>query len=578
MKNRLLLLLLSLPLGAFFVAGGVQLFLSGPLGSDYTYFLPRLVYGYFWQVENGFLTVPWFSPAWCGGLPFYPDPQVMFHSIPQWLLWLVDPVQTVFVTYLLFGALGALGMYLLLRQRLQIGTWLSFSGTVLFAFNEFYLFRMMAGHFSYHAYMLLPLVAWSLAGAGQGSRSVAAAHCLFSGLLIAYLIHSGAGNLVLPVLLSVGVILMLHALTQPVMIFRLLACSVLACLVAVSLSAAKLVSAYAFVRSFPRDTLSLGIFDTLSQSFFALVTALFANPWFSLKEIAAGYLVQQQELHFGVTAMPVILLLIGVAAIPRLATRLTVSRVLLILGIVAVMLTPVLLSVRQPELESLLKQLPYFREMSLAIRWVCLLVPLVIMIPLLLVQQAIDEQTLAGRRLHMPVAVLTTGLVLISQSMTERPRDVPYDPGALVSGYQAVRAGGSVPAIDRVTAHPEKKTFVGVDDDFLAGGSSQVCYQPLFGYRLERYPLKSLQTGSIYREGWGFLNFKQPVCYLYPESFSCRPGDHFRRQDSEQLAVFATNQVVDWKRPWFHEVAVWINLVSGLLVVLLLPYLTLRRR
>jgi hypothetical protein len=52
------------------------------LGHDYEYFLPNFMFGKIWFANN-LLSIPWFTPSFCCGIPFYPDPQTMFYSLQQ---------------------------------------------------------------------------------------------------------------------------------------------------------------------------------------------------------------------------------------------------------------------------------------------------------------------------------------------------------------------------------------------------------------------------------------------------------------------------------------------------------------
>jgi hypothetical protein len=70
------------------------------------------------------------------------------------------------------------------------------------------------------------------------------------------------------------------------------------------------------------------------------------------------------------------------------------------------------------------------------------------------------------------------------------------------------------------------------------GGSQLACNNPIFGYRLEHFPLESLHLGSVFAERNGVLNIKNPACYTYPLQNNCAPGDHFSATQIVQAQAF----------------------------------------
>ena len=84
------------------------------IGHDYSYFLPALLDGVYRFKNHGFRPYL-FSPAFCGGLPVMANPQSMVYSTPQLLSYLTNPLNAVYLTFLIFAQLGYLGFYLLLR-------------------------------------------------------------------------------------------------------------------------------------------------------------------------------------------------------------------------------------------------------------------------------------------------------------------------------------------------------------------------------------------------------------------------------------------------------------------------------
>ena len=73
---------------------------AGEYGHDYALNMPKLLAGYFWYLESG-LAVPWFTPAFCGGVPLLADPQSLYYSLTQLLTLRFDPFTSTWLTFAL---------------------------------------------------------------------------------------------------------------------------------------------------------------------------------------------------------------------------------------------------------------------------------------------------------------------------------------------------------------------------------------------------------------------------------------------------------------------------------------------
>jgi len=135
---------------------------NGRLGHDYSLFLPQLLAGYFWYRVNGLFAIPWFTPAFCGGVPLMPHPESLYYSLLQFLTFVIDPLSSVYLAFLAFAGIGFVGFYVLLRYAFFTGRFSALFGATLFLFNGFYLHRMLIGHLSRHSYMFLALAAFFL--------------------------------------------------------------------------------------------------------------------------------------------------------------------------------------------------------------------------------------------------------------------------------------------------------------------------------------------------------------------------------------------------------------------------------
>jgi hypothetical protein len=128
------------------------------MGNDYRYFLPYLLSGVQWISQNGWLTIPYFTPDYCGGIPWLANPNSIFYSLPQFLTLLGNPVTAVNWTAIIFATIGAAASYGLFRRCFG-GSWQA-AGLVfvLFQLNTFLLFRIAVGHLPYHIFGLIPIL------------------------------------------------------------------------------------------------------------------------------------------------------------------------------------------------------------------------------------------------------------------------------------------------------------------------------------------------------------------------------------------------------------------------------------
>ena len=175
---------------------------------DYGMHFPNLLAGYFHLLANGPLSVPWFNPAQCAGVPFLADLNVAFYSLPQLLTVFVDPANAVRATFVVAAALGAAGFHLLLRSRFAASPWAAATGAVLFLFNGFFVVRLAIGHLTFHPVMLTPWLAWAaLLPATTASRWTWRRGVLATvlvGAVFAYQFQAGMQHIVVPLVLASG--------------------------------------------------------------------------------------------------------------------------------------------------------------------------------------------------------------------------------------------------------------------------------------------------------------------------------------------------------------------------------------
>ena len=184
------------------------------LGHDYSAYLPNLLTGYYWFLNNGLFAVPWFNPAQCGGFPFFPDFNSLYYTLPQFLSFWISPLAAIRFSFLALAGAGFVGFVLLLRRRFGTSLPAALAGGVFFAFNGFFVYRFLIGHLNFHAFALMPLLAlFVLPGVKEGQhqgRWHDLGGALLAGLILTLMIQGSMVHALPPTAFAVAGILLIH--------------------------------------------------------------------------------------------------------------------------------------------------------------------------------------------------------------------------------------------------------------------------------------------------------------------------------------------------------------------------------
>ena len=612
---------------------------DGRLGHDYEPGVPGLLDGYLWFHQNGLLSIPWFTPSFCGGQAFYADPQSGYFSLPQFLTAFTDPVSAFYLSHLIMVSAGYWGMLLLCRRAFGM-SWLAATvAAVVFMFNGFYSHRMIAGHTGYQAFMLVPLTAYLLTVARGACpwRKVDLGLALLGGLVVAYWLQSGLTTLMVPSALAVVALAAMLDVKYAGVLWVLIRRGLLAALLALALSASKLVASIELIRRFPRTSYLLPGFDSVGDLLQVVFAALFyssqhayatARPlWRNIQWAAMPH-----EMAFGVTLMPLGVMVVAVGLwllaksrerqsghtkikleplflltllflvlqwIPSLhGMHIGFTAVLMILCLLAfilllvkrandlgwhehrvrgvpiavlfiVLLLPFLLLYYSPDWNALLKSLPLIGSTTSPLRW------LIILIPILALWTGMVVERIHFRRTAALVCILGIPLLNALENRSYYLEQSTYDPAAVIAFYRSVKQGEAVAGIESIADSRARGSATRLSMDGLVRGESPLqCYNPLFGYRLERFRAEPLREGPITDEAAaGYLNLRNPACLVYPDDNDCKPWDAFRVDQREQALRFAHYQPYAFNVSLIQRVANSISILSLLLSLGLLAWI-----
>lgn len=572
LRSHILLLAASVAVWALFYLDLISFFpnRNGMLGNDYGLKLPQLLDGYFWFKVNGLWPVYWFSPAFCGGVPVFAHPINHFYSVPQFLTFVIDPLSAVIWTWMGFGVLGFVGFFLLMRRVCGASASVSLLCATLFLFNGFFSSRMRVGHIDYHSFMLVPWCAFLLLRqrpAGAWSRWMRAGDTIGAGLIITYMLFSGAQTVLPAFVLTVLAVCLICIFYSPdrfsIKAFALGYAA--ACGVALALSAAKLSAIFHFLSHFPRMHYTLPQFDGIAFTLSAVYRALFtgsAHAFFTSHMIHQPYPLGPHEFDFGLTPVPLVLM--AAAAILFLArgvagrgtSALFAGRLFLFPVICLLLAVPVLLNTYYPVWGEFLKTIPVIKNSTQCVRWFCIYIPVVILVT----GMAVEDTPVLKKARHV-LSVTGVAAVILLNMTADRGfyQSQTYPPERILDAYQAVRCGGVRPVITHISACVDEygRADWRVDrNDMLADHQSQMfCYDSVFGYLLETFPFNGIRPGPALEVRNGYLNIKNPACFVYPDANGCLPGEHFRVDQIEDAYAFTRYRSFSFKVSFVQRVA-----------------------
>jgi hypothetical protein len=567
---------LALPIALIILAGCVGLLTSKfeplldghqrAIGGDYSYFLPRLLAGDYWQRLNGWWAVQWFTPAFCGGMPSWANPQSMQFSIPQWLTQFVDPVTAVQWTFFIAAVSGGAGMFLLLKDGFKTSTASALAAGVLFLFNGFFSRRMVSGHLAFHTAMWAPWVGWLLVREQRSSRERVVCVVL-AGLGIAFMIHGGLVVLLPPLVLAWLSLSLLTALRGRAVIPAVLQL-VAALALGAALSASKLAAMQALLTQFPRNYYPLAGFRTVSALLGTVLHALFLRAQAPERIDMQNDIIRsgEHEWDFGLSPAPALLLLGALPFVVSALRRSARSRIVPLLCLAVLFVVPLAVNFYTPGWNAFLKSLPIISANSLLTRWLFYYVVVIPILAAFALELLPFRLLLAGGAIGIAVVWTLTGDPTLHEE-----RFLHYSPETVLKGWRRTHEDGTVPRIQLMSAilrsdgTAPRGIFQG--DDLVAVGASQVfCYEPLFGYELERLPWQPLHDGPALDEKNGQLNVKNPVCDLFPQENHCRAGGQFLSAQRLEAEAFLDWSPIPFRRSPLQVVADVLN-VAVLAVV-----------
>jgi hypothetical protein len=546
------------------------------VGWDYVYYVTRLLDSLLYYLNNG-LAIQWWSPSFGGGLPAYPNPQQMQFTLPQALMFLMNPWLAINLTLVLFTIIGYYSMFFLLHRKSGFTREQAILGATLFSVNGFYMEHLCAGHIGYITFPLLPFVIVLLLKT-RLSRLVAA---IGIALTFVYLMHSAGFYVVVIFAFAVPItILLMYLLSDQfkpdfrhIMITALTGSAL-----GMGLSSSKLVAVASFMRYFPRyaaDAYHVSVWRALAglagQLFFTPVAFFFKQlPINTILRNLTQAPYELWELDIGLSPV-IVLMLFSVFLVPgklirRISETLSRRKIgwLAMLGVLVWMACE--LSMARGYLYGYVKQFPFIQSLRVNVRFSAIFIlPLTVLAlyGYTALTTHLKLERIGRFNVHLLLAVIAIVGYTAYIKIPIRYGCVQYDVSQALADWADIRQ----------SSHTYQIKYIGPVGDarvFRLKTSSITPYEPIFTPPETFAP--QTKAGWVNEHDERSFNLTNPASLVFPHENNLAIFQRIARADETNFKQFVTYHATTWKLSTDQRRANFISLGMCLVMMLLLLY------
>ena len=548
------------------------------IGHDYRLFVPYMLDSYLHQRING-LTIQWYTPSFAGGRPVFTNPQDLQFSLPQFLLWIVNPWMAVFGSMLIYVIIGFIATYYFLKRFLGLQPFASILGAIFFIANGFYFNHMAAGHVTFQVFTLFPVImiiivhprlpGW-LAG-------------LLLSLLAAVVLYSGIHDATFFILTALIFFPLLYLLKPSLLNGkRLLTMAIWGGILTLLLCGSKLWAAYSFMRFFPRlaqdnytTNLWTGMVGIVSQLLGTMtMTPLYrlsgflglsgTNPANFPLDIIKNTGTPYQFWELDASLSPALLILLAGGAISFLLRKHSIKAPVVLKRLIAeiCLLLAVWVAMEftmaKGVLFPLIRNLPILSSERVNVRNICAFI-----FPLAVVGAVIfnnwTRNWKSNARLWTAFLVLNgiaLGSLWFYHYIPVQSQQMYCDIRPMLATYNEIRYQGKTFPVENVV--PEADPWAVFDDNAV----NMIDPYNTFFKDITRHLVPVLHAGSVYDTSDGYFNIVDPTGYVFPEVNHSQMYERIPVSEKAQLLDFINRRQPDWKLPLLQQVLDWIALIT----------------
>ena len=525
------------------------------LGHDYSLALPNFIFGKIW-FNNNFLSIPWFSPSFCCGTPFFADPQTMYYSFQQLIFVIFSPLVALKLSFLFFSLIAFSGTFLLMYKTFKINIYIALLSASLFIFNGFFNYRAIIGHYSFLSYVFIPIYCHVLIQSFENNnyKQKSFFYLIISSLLFANFIHSGSSSLIAVITLSIIFIVLIYVyLNEKIkIIYNLL----LSFIIGLAISSSKISASFAFINNFTREYPPLvfkNFFDLLSNTFQSLFFYPSINKFNSQVINNVTNQLEIHEIEFGVSIIPLIIFIICFFHLKKLKhNNFTFVRLITTFAMIFIVIFIATTNITGNEIGDFFRKLPVIKS-----TWVHYRLTSIYILPLIIVSCILLDR-ISYKETYIKFFTCIFLIIIFFQNFYYKKdffHNQTYDFKNIQTFHFDANRNKNISVKEiLIFLDQNKKPVISKqrNDMFVFNFSPLFCYNPIFGYNLEKLPkhkftfnkMNKINDNLISYKGdpkiinKHGINFFNPSCFVFPNQNDCIPGDLFKKDQINELENF----------------------------------------
>ncbi len=567
---------------------------SSFLGHDYSLVLPNFLFGKIWFDKN-FLSIPWFSPSFCCGVPYFADPQIGYYSFQQLLFIFFSPLVALKISFFIFSLTAFIGTFLLANKSFKLNIYISLIAATLFLYNGFFNYRTIIGHFSFLSYVFIPIYCFTVIYSFEvnGGKLKNIFYILISSILFANFIHSGSSSLIVVITLSIALIILIYIfINNNLKIIYNLFISLFLGLI---ISSSKINASFAFLSNFTREYPPL-LFENFVSLLINTVKSLFFFPDINrfnsdtINQVTDQ--LQVHEIEFGVGIIPIIIFAFFILNIKKFfINNFTSVKFISFTIMLVILIFTVSVNLSNNEIGIFFRELPVIKS-----TWVHFRLTSIYIIPIILIS-CILLNKFNLKPIYLKYITFVFLFIIVFQTQIYEKKfynEQKYDPKNLVKFYENKNRIKNINVNEIIIFLDQNNKPVisnQRNDMFVFNFSPLFCYNPIFGYNLEDLPKNKFtfnKRNEISNNLINFMgnpkeikenqsNFFNPSCFVFPNENGCKPGDFFKESQMNELENFLNYKNFNFQISKSQSFFNYLSLISFLMIISFIIYYLVRK-